>query len=789
MLKLYGCITQQHDLRLVALAAAICVLASLAASALLSRAQSAPGRQKLAWTATAAAEFGGGIWSLHFVAMIAYMPGLSIGYDVNQTLLSILIAIAGSFITFNWILEVRDRVLSVTGGMVFLTLSIGGMHYMGTAAMRLHGQVELDPAWVIWSFLVSAMFSAVAVYVMHDLASFSRQFIATALLALAICALHFMGMSALTLRLGGGGGALSGVLGSGALAVAVGALSIAMLLVSFTLTIVDRHLANRTMHEKERLHQLGSVSFEGLLIERGGIILDVNTRLCELSGYDIETLTGSAMSLLVTGHDRRAGAGRTASGGPTHNLRLLCRDGTSLPVELLARSISYDSGTATAIAIRDLTAAHHNAAAMRRLEQISALLSDSQNQSVRALASLLDITEDKIPARQADAPDPAVPSHDAAAPDPPPPPHDAARPTAHNVGQLHAISLAALKAAYGSDWERVASRAMLMAEQIISRRIGPKDVVTRGDGNDFIIWLNGTDEDHNEVVLIRISREIRISLLTEFGKDVTARVGAVMVRADADEASTAGPGSLLASTSLLNRLGEARQQAVAGAKALLQELRDAPAADAQPVIDRDCVVRPMVVVDFAPDMRRRMFKMATSLTHEPGGTTGIDLQRLDLAIRELAARRGSFTVVVPMSWSSMTEPDCRRALDDRIANVEAGLCKHLIVAVSGVPLLSGEKRWSAVVGPLRRHLSDVALMVTLAPGDVVSVQETIVAQWPLSLLVIDATEPHSMAPDGYFGLIAAARKRDMAVLVQPALTGDVRDWHELGATMFTGPKT
>ena len=156
MLKLYGCITQQHDLRLVALAAAICVLASLAAAALLSRAQSAPGRQKLAWTATAAAEFGGGIWSLHFVAMIAYMPGLSIGYDVNQTLLSILIAIAGSFITFNWILEVRDRVLSVTGGMVFLTLSIGGMHYMGTAAMRLHGQVELDPAWVFFNPLPSS---------------------------------------------------------------------------------------------------------------------------------------------------------------------------------------------------------------------------------------------------------------------------------------------------------------------------------------------------------------------------------------------------------------------------------------------------------------------------------------------------------------------------------------------------------------------------------------------------------------------------------------------------------
>lgn len=68
MLRLYTCIVGQHDLRLVALAAAICILSSDAAVDLLDRARQSSGGRRRAWARTAAAVFGAGIWATHFLA-------------------------------------------------------------------------------------------------------------------------------------------------------------------------------------------------------------------------------------------------------------------------------------------------------------------------------------------------------------------------------------------------------------------------------------------------------------------------------------------------------------------------------------------------------------------------------------------------------------------------------------------------------------------------------------------------------------------------------------------------
>src|SRR3982074_2626327 len=93
MLKIYNCIATAHDLKLVALAALICVLASLTAINLLRHARKSHGHMRDVWLAVSAISTGFVIWATHFVAMLAFTPGIPSGYNIVLTVLSLVAAI------------------------------------------------------------------------------------------------------------------------------------------------------------------------------------------------------------------------------------------------------------------------------------------------------------------------------------------------------------------------------------------------------------------------------------------------------------------------------------------------------------------------------------------------------------------------------------------------------------------------------------------------------------------------------------------------------------------------
>ena len=93
MLKVVGCFVEFHDHRLVALAALVCTLASWSAVQLLGHARQTDGRYRFAWLGVAAAACGFGIWATHFIAMLAFTPGMPSGYNLRLTLLSLVYAV------------------------------------------------------------------------------------------------------------------------------------------------------------------------------------------------------------------------------------------------------------------------------------------------------------------------------------------------------------------------------------------------------------------------------------------------------------------------------------------------------------------------------------------------------------------------------------------------------------------------------------------------------------------------------------------------------------------------
>src|SRR5947209_19817578 len=97
MFRVLSCLFIEHDLRLVVLAGLVCFLASLVAVSLFHRACATRERARAAWLGLAGLATGCGIWATHFIAMLAYEPGVAVAYDVPLTAVSL---IAAAVVTF-----------------------------------------------------------------------------------------------------------------------------------------------------------------------------------------------------------------------------------------------------------------------------------------------------------------------------------------------------------------------------------------------------------------------------------------------------------------------------------------------------------------------------------------------------------------------------------------------------------------------------------------------------------------------------------------------------------------
>src|SRR3954452_20303008 len=150
MLKIYNCIATAHDLKLVALAALICVLASFAAINLLHHARKSRGHMRGVWLAVSAISTGFGIWATHFVAMLAYSPGIPSGYNIILTLLSLVAAILLTGVGLSIASGNRVPAGRWVGGAT-VGGGIAAMHYTGMAAFEIAGRIQWDPFFVVIS--------------------------------------------------------------------------------------------------------------------------------------------------------------------------------------------------------------------------------------------------------------------------------------------------------------------------------------------------------------------------------------------------------------------------------------------------------------------------------------------------------------------------------------------------------------------------------------------------------------------------------------------------------------
>jgi signal transduction histidine kinase/CheY-like chemotaxis protein/HPt (histidine-containing phosphotransfer) domain-containing protein len=249
MLKVIGCITQQHDLRLVALAGLLCFFASATAMSMIGRARVAAHRIRLIWLGAAGLVAGCGIWATHFVAMLAYQPGMPMGYDASLTVLSALIAIVLSAVGY-WIALKRP----MAGGAV-AGAAIGAMHYVGMAAVRMPADTIWNPQFVVASIMIGVGLMAVAMRVVIRSNSTRGVLAGAGLFTIAIVAMHFTGMTAVTFRPDPLIAAPQALVAPLTLAIAIAAIAFLIVALGLVGSLVDNHLERMAHGEADRLRR------------------------------------------------------------------------------------------------------------------------------------------------------------------------------------------------------------------------------------------------------------------------------------------------------------------------------------------------------------------------------------------------------------------------------------------------------------------------------------------------------------------------------------------------------
>ncbi len=258
MIKLYTCITAQHDIALLLLAVAVCLFGSYTTVSLLGRARADAGGTAARglggtdwrWLIAAAAVAGAGVWSTHFVAMLAYQADFSIGYDLQLTALSIAASMVLAAVGFLASLAFRKPLL---GGAVF-GASIVVMHYIGMMAINAPATLQWNWSYVVASLVISVVFGAAMMWSFARGHGWRQQVLATNLMVLAIAGLHFTAMTALTLV------PLPRVVPPDLagmppqwLAIMVATVMALIVAIGLIAAIVDHRLAGRAAKEAERL--------------------------------------------------------------------------------------------------------------------------------------------------------------------------------------------------------------------------------------------------------------------------------------------------------------------------------------------------------------------------------------------------------------------------------------------------------------------------------------------------------------------------------------------------------
>ena len=403
-----------YDLWLVALSYLVAAIASttvfLVASCL--RRQEAGNGRRLCF-ALGTVTMGLGVWTMHFVAMLALRLPVPISYDWRVTVASIIPAIVAGAVVLRVLAEEGIGTARLLASSIAVGAGIGAMHYTGMAAMSLDARMVFDPWVVILSFAIAVVLAAASLtWVLwigrigfrHRLATFTAS---GSVMGAAVSAIHYCGMWAVRFFPLAGTTARASTIDTNRLGVAI---TVAVLfIIGATLIVVlvnHRYAVLKTIadNEAKKFAQVLEAVPDGVVgVDSEGLIRFANTPIETLFHFRRDDLIGKPIEMLMPKQFAAAHAGHRAKYAEAPRLRrmgsglpLRARraDGTEFAADVSLNYIALNDGSLTICSVRDVS---EQAAVRTELETMNRKLTaglralEKKSDELRRLTELLEL--------------------------------------------------------------------------------------------------------------------------------------------------------------------------------------------------------------------------------------------------------------------------------------------------------------------------------------------------------------------------------------------------------------
>ncbi|MBI5941507.1 MAG: EAL domain-containing protein [Caulobacterales bacterium] len=335
---------------MVLVAGVVCLCGSLTAFRLFSRMNGARGLVRGAWLLLTALVAGSGVWATHFLAILAYHPGVKTGYSPTGTMMSLMVAVFFMAAGFFAATAHRDIANKLAGGLL-IGLGVAAMHYTGMTSFVTQGTIQWEAATIGASVVVGILGAVAALLAAGDARAFPRQVMAGVTLTAGVFALHFTAMGAITI-IPDTSVVVPDQLG-GVMTLAVATITGLIILGGLGAVLIESTTSRSAL---ERIRTLANAAYEGIVVVQNGIIKDANAAFCELAGVQLEDLLGKSVGegLLTFDDDLGVQIDAERREGHMHPVH----GGQSVPVEIFARVMDdgarSETRGLTVLAIRDL---------------------------------------------------------------------------------------------------------------------------------------------------------------------------------------------------------------------------------------------------------------------------------------------------------------------------------------------------------------------------------------------------------------------------------------------------
>ncbi|AJY75726.1 bifunctional diguanylate cyclase/phosphodiesterase [Paenibacillus beijingensis] len=364
-------ISTSYNLSLVLLSIIIAIIASLAALDLAIRIQKATGVVRYIWLSGGAFAMGMGIWSMHFIAMLAFHLSIPVTYDLSLVLVSIMPAILASGLALHIVSRPSVRMAQVYRGAFFIGTGIVVMHYTGMEAMVMGAEIKYSPFLWALSAIIAYAVSLAALYLLFLAQQRSgtpgfwwRKAGSAVIMGIAISGMHYTGMSAATFQ-PDHHGSLPASYDNALLAYLIGFGMLIILGLVFISAFVDKRFESQSITSERKFRSvIESANDAIILADRKGAIISWNKGACLMFGYEEQEVIGEQLQIIIPERLREAhqkGMERYLSTrqpqviGKTVELQGLKKDNSEFPIELSVAAWEEEGNTYFSSIIRDIT--------------------------------------------------------------------------------------------------------------------------------------------------------------------------------------------------------------------------------------------------------------------------------------------------------------------------------------------------------------------------------------------------------------------------------------------------